>query len=135
VRSIDGKLPCLQAVLAALRETPGILVIDGYVWLGNGNKGLGAHLYESRGRVGAVVGIAKTAFAGAEPVREVIRGQSQRPLFVSAVGIDLDEACACVKTMHGEFRVPWALAEVDRLARQWDGRSGSVAGDPADARR
>ena len=49
---------------------------------------------------------------------EVLRGQSRRPLFVSAVGMDLAEACARVGEMHGKFRVPWAMSEVDRLARE-----------------
>ena len=49
---------------------------------------------------------------------EVLRGQSRRPLFVSAVGMDLAEACAYVEEMHGKFRVPWAMSEVDRLARE-----------------
>jgi len=51
-------------------------------------------------------------------VGEVLRGQSRRPLFVSAVGMDLAEACARVEEMHGKFRVPWAMSEVDRLARE-----------------
>jgi deoxyribonuclease V len=69
-------------------------------------------------RGGPVVGIAKTSFVGAEPVGEVLRGRSRRPLFVSAVGMELNEACDRVQQMHGKFRVPWAMSEVDRLARE-----------------
>jgi deoxyribonuclease V len=112
------ELPCIEEVLKALRHVPEILVVDGYVWLGQGKKGLGAYLFEARGSVGAVVGIAKTRFIGAEPVGEVFRGQSRRPLFVSAVGMDLAEACARVEEMHGKFRVRWAVSEVDRVARE-----------------
>lgn len=111
------ELPCIEEVLKALRRVPEILLIDGYVWLGQGKKGLGAYLFEARGSFGAVVGIAKTRFIGAEPVGEVLRGQSRRPLFVSAVGMELEEACARVEEMHGKFRVPWAMSEADRLAR------------------
>ena len=68
-------------------------------------------------QIRAAAGIAKSRFVGAEPVGEVLRGQSRRPLFVSAVGMDLAEACAHVEEMHGKFRVPWAMSEVDRLAR------------------
>ena len=129
VKTVDGvmpyepgafyrrELPCIEAVLTELNLVPEVLVIDGYVWLGKGKKGLGAHLYEARGMSGAVVGIAKAPFLGADPVQEVFRGRSQRPLFVSAVGMELAEACACVREMHGEFRMPWAMSEVDRLAR------------------
>ena len=112
------ELPCIEEVLKALTLVPEILVVDGYVWLGQGKKGLGAYLFEARGSVGAVVGIAKTRFIGAEPVGEVLRGQSHRPLFVSAVGMELVEACTNVEEMHGKFRVPWAMSEVDRLARE-----------------
>ena len=130
VRTIDGvlpyepgafyrrELPCIEEVLKALRHVPEILVIDGYVWLERGRKGLGAHLFDARGNYGAVVGIAKASFVGAEPVGEVLRGQSRRPLFVSAVGMELDQACARVQEMYGKFRVPWAMSEVDRLARE-----------------
>jgi len=112
------ELPCIQEALNALSLVPEILVVDGYVWLGQGKKGLGAYLFDARGSLGAVIGIAKTRFIGAEPVGEVFRGRSQRPLFVSAVGMDLAEACAHVEEMHGKFRVPWAMSEVDRLARE-----------------
>ena len=130
VRTVDGvmpyqpgafyrrELPCLEEALKALHHIPDILVIDGYVWLGQGKKGLGAYLFEARESLGAVVGIAKTSFAGAEPVGEVFRGQSRRPLFVSAVGMELAGACARVREMHGEFRVPWAMSEVDRIVRE-----------------
>ena len=112
------ELPCIEAALKTLRLIPEILVIDGYVWLGQGRKGLGAHLYERMGMGPAVIGIAKSAFIGAEPVQEVLRGQSQQPLYISAAGIDLDEACAHVKEMFGDFRTPWAMLEADRLARE-----------------
>ena len=112
------ELPCIEEALNALSLVPEILVVDGYVWLGQGKKGLGAYLFDARGSLGAVIGIAKTRFIGAEPVGEVFRGQSRRPLFVSAVGMDLAEACAHVEEMHGKFRVPWAMSEVDRLARE-----------------
>ena len=112
------ELPCLEEALKALHRVPEILVVDGYVWLGQGKKGLGAYLFEAIGSLGAVVGVAKTSFIGAEPVGKVFRGQSRRPLFVSAVGMNLAEACAHVEEMHGKFRVPWAISEVDRLARE-----------------
>jgi len=112
------ELPCIEEVLKGLHRVPEILVVDGYVWLGQGKKGLGAYLFEARGSCGAVIGIAKTRFVGADPVGEVFRGHSRRPLFVSAVGMDLTEACTRVEEMHGKFRVPWAMSEVDRLGRK-----------------
>jgi len=111
------ELPCLLAMLQTLPEMQAI-VVDGYVWLdGPGKPGLGAHLHTAlEGRV-AVVGVAKTKFLGAHEVREVLRGSSQRPLYVSAVGLAVDEAAEQVRTMHGEHRIPTLLARVDQLCR------------------
>jgi deoxyribonuclease V len=108
------ELPCLLEVLAR-GSRPDVVVVDGYVWLGDGKPGLGAHLHTATGI--AVVGVAKTQFAGATNAIAVRRGQSQSPLFVSAVGVDVDGAAACVVKMHGEYRVPTLLKLVDSLAR------------------
>jgi deoxyribonuclease V len=77
------ELPCLFAVLKVL-PTANVILIDGYVWLGDGNKpGLGAHLYKSLSERTPVIGVAKTKFKGADSVAEVLRGRSTRPLFIT----------------------------------------------------
>jgi deoxyribonuclease V len=110
------ELPCL---LAAIRHVLPLelIIIDGYVWLGQERPGLGAKLYETLEGKAAVVGVAKTAFHGNDAAREVRRGRSARPLFVTCVGIGIEEACAGVVAMHGESRIPSLLARVDRLSR------------------
>src|SRR5579885_3061597 len=108
------ELPCLLGVLERGPRAD-VVLIDGYVWLGEGKAGLGAHLHAAIG--GAVVGVAKTWFAGATNVVKVCRGSSRSPLFVSAVGMPVDEAAAQVKAMHGPYRVPTLLKQVDALAR------------------
>jgi deoxyribonuclease V len=111
------ELPCLLAVLEQAGPLE-VVVIDGYVWLGpDRGPGLGAHLYEALGRSTAVVGIAKTPFADTSAA-EVIRGQSLRPLRVTAAGLDLGEAARSVEKMHGPFRVPTLLKQVDQLCRR-----------------
>lgn len=115
------ELPCLLAVLDAVPVRPSIVVVDGYVWLADDTRpGLGFYLYEALGSEIPVVGIAKTAFIGAEAsahVGKVLRGKSTKPLFVTAVGIDLEMANRKVQGMAGEHRMPSLLAAVDRLAR------------------
>lgn len=114
------ELPLLMSVLAMLPERPRVLVIDGYVWLDtDGRKGLGAHLFEAlRGRT-AVVGVAKSRFAGAEQwVEQVVRGDSKSPLWVTSAGVTLSEAVAGVKRMHGAHRIPTLVGRVDQLARK-----------------
>lgn len=111
------ELPCLLAVLRVLPPIHTV-IIDGYVWLGSAAKpGLGAHLYEALNREVAVIGVAKTKFRGADQAREVSRGSSKRPLFVTTAGIDPDLAAELIGTMHGDFRIPSLLARVDYLCR------------------
>ena len=112
------ELPHLLKVLAAVREPLETVVIDGYVWLGEERPGLGAHLYEALGRHVPVVGVAKTAFHSTGLALPVLRGQSQRPLFVTAVGVDAREAAEHVRRMHGASRIPTLLGRVDRLCRE-----------------
>src|SRR5262249_48773023 len=57
------ELPCLLAVLQAIRARPDIVIVDGYVWLGEeGEPGLGAYLHEALGKQTGVIGVAKTRF-------------------------------------------------------------------------
>lgn len=109
------ELPHLLEVLRAI-EGLDVVVVDGYVWLGPERPGLGARLHAALGGHVAVVGVGKTRFASADPA-SVQRGESQRPLFVTAIGIDLDEAARAIGRMHGEYRMPTLLKKVDRLAR------------------
>jgi deoxyribonuclease V len=112
------ELPCLLAVLDGLTEPPEIVVVDSYVWLdGAGKPGMGAHLYEALKRTIPVVGVAKTRFASCTIARGVCRGDSQRPLFVTAAGMDVEEAARNVERMHGPFRIPTLLKRVDELCR------------------
>jgi deoxyribonuclease V len=112
------ELPCLLAVLETLDPQPEVIIIDGYVWLGDeGDPGLGAHLHRAIQGKGAVVGVAKTRFLKARVVEEIYRGASRSPLYVTSVGMDLSEAARQVRRMHGPHRIPTLLKRVDRLCR------------------
>ncbi|MBI4524425.1 MAG: endonuclease V [Deltaproteobacteria bacterium] len=112
------ELPGLLSVIGRLVETPEVIVIDGYVWLGDEfHPGLGAYLYEALGRTAAVLGVAKTLFQEGPALRAIKRGRSSSPLYITAAGIDLNEASERVVEMHGEFRIPTLLKKVDRLCR------------------
>jgi deoxyribonuclease V len=118
------ELPCLLAVLrgrganGAGREALEVVVVDGYVWLRDETSpGLGGHLYEALGRAVPVIGVTKTRFASARAARAVLRGDSRRPLYVTAAGLDVEEAARCVQRMHGAHRVPTLLKRVDLLCR------------------
>jgi deoxyribonuclease V len=126
------ELPCLLAVLQLLPAPPNALVIDGYVWLpgdmprlgdmpnSRDVPGLGAHLYQAQGGAVPVVGIAKTPYAGVErsaAILPVLRGRSNKPLYVTAAGLEVAAAAARVRQMAGAHRVPALVQLADALAR------------------
>ena len=110
------ELPPLLAALAALPSLPAIILVDGHAWLGPDRPGLGVHLHRALDGRAAVVGVAKSEFAGATAI-PVRRGTSARPLWVSAIGIDAGLAAAEVARMHGPNRLPVLLLRADHLAR------------------
>jgi deoxyribonuclease V len=111
------ELPCILAVLQSLPTLPQIVIIDGYVWLGEQRRGLGAHLYEALDERASIIGVAKTRFVGAEPLALVTRGGSRTPLYVTAAGMDVAEAASHIRAMHGSHRIPTMLKRADQLSR------------------
>ena len=112
------ELPCLLAVLARVEAPPEAVVVDGYVWLDDGNTpGLGARLYEALGTAVPVIGVAKTRYLAASTAVAVKRGASQKPLYVTAAGMDAETAAQNIQGMHGAYRIPTLLRRVDRLCR------------------
>lgn len=111
----ERELPPLRAVLC---RVPGLclLVVDGYVDLdATGLPGLGAHAHAEFGV--PVIGVAKSPFRTATHAVRVLRGQSARPLFVTAAGLPRAEAARLVRRMAGRYRLPDALRRADALAR------------------
>ncbi|MBK6919862.1 MAG: endonuclease V [Deltaproteobacteria bacterium] len=120
-RFFERELPCILAVLAKVRERIDTVVIDGYVQLDtDGTAGLGAHLHAHEHGRFAVVGVAKNAYGDGSFARAVLRGGSKKPLYVTAMGVDVELAARRIEAMHGRHRIPTLLGWVDRLA----------AGDP-----
>ncbi|MEJ5151078.1 hypothetical protein [Comamonas sp. MYb396] len=91
------------------------------MWLGDEKRaGLGAHLYQALDGAAPVIGVAKTAFHGVASCPDVVqvrRGQSQRPLFVTAIGVSPQVASAWVASMAGAHRIPSLLTLTDQLSR------------------
>jgi deoxyribonuclease V len=114
------ELPCLLALLDLVKEPLDVVIVDGYVDLAPDHHGLGWHLYEALERRVAVVGVAKTHFAGSAGIH-VLRGESKSPLYVTAAGMDMALAAYFVQTMQGPHRTPTLLKLVDSLSR---GRTG-----------
>jgi len=120
------ELPPLRAVIPPADELA-LIVVDGYVDLDpDGRPGLGAHVQAEFGV--PVIGVAKTAFWTATHAAPVLRGQSARPLYVTAAGMAISDAAVLVAEMAGRFRLPDALTTVDRLARSDSGASDQKRG-------
>lgn len=111
------ELPCLISVLDTLPLLPDFAIVDGFVWLTDGKPGLGAHLFDALKGGTSVIGVAKTAFHRQTNAVQVFRGESKNPLYVTAAGIDIDDAITHVQSMAGTARIPAMLRRVDRLAR------------------
>lgn len=111
------ELPCLLAVLEQVQHPLDAIIVDGYAVLdAAGRPGLGAHLHRALEQRLPVIGVAKNFFHDSAAL-EVRRGESRRPLYVSAVGMDPQSAAAGVGRMHGPHRLPTLLKRVDRLCR------------------
>jgi len=111
------ELPCL---LEALKDLDDIecIVVDGYVWLDEeSHKGLGLHLYEALEKKVPIIGVAKAKFGNTPKVCELLRGESVKPLYITAKDMSLEEAKKAIASMHGKYRFPTLLKEVDSLAR------------------
>ncbi len=111
------ELPCILSVYNLIKMDIDIIIIDGFVTLNNGKKGLGAYLYDSLNKQTPVIGVAKTLFSGCESYSEVYRGISKKPLYVSSIGIDLEFSANLIKNLKGKNRTPDVLKRIDHLTR------------------
>jgi len=111
------ELPFLLKLLGSAKEhATDVVLVDGYVQLGEDRPGLGAHLHAALEGRCAVIGVAKTKFNGATSIR-IVRGASTSPLFITAIGMEPKAAAELVRTMHGPHRIPTLLRRVDQLSR------------------
>jgi len=110
------ELPCLLKIIETIDlNSLEAIIVDGYIYVDNlGKFGLGGILWETLNQRIPVIGLAKTSFHGnKETVKEILRGESKNPLFVSSIGFDLNTASERVKNMKGDYRIPTLLKEMD----------------------
>jgi deoxyinosine 3'endonuclease (endonuclease V) len=115
------ELPCIIALLESIDiKQLELIIIDGYVYLDDQNRlGLGGHLYQSLDKAVSIIGVAKTKFHNnTKNVKEIKRGLSKRPLFISSIGMDIDSAADCIQSMSGDHRIPDLLKKLDRLTKE-----------------
>jgi deoxyribonuclease V len=115
------ELPCIISLLNKIDLTNiEAIIVDGFVYLDDEKKyGLGGRLYEKLNNKIPIIGVAKTNFAAIEKLKlALVRGDSKKPLYITSIGIDLDDAFEKVSSMAGEFRFPTLLKELDRLTKE-----------------
>ena len=116
------ELPCVQKILNLVSEiNPPInlkyIIVDGYVWLGINKPGMGYKLYELLKEQIPIIGVAKKHFYGADSAIKILRGESKSPLFITAAGVDAQEAAELISSMHGNFRLPTLIKLADSKCR------------------
>jgi len=111
------ELPCLLEALNTLDDIE-LIIVDGYVWLDEPtHKGLGLYLYNALEKKIPIIGVAKAKFGNTPKECELTRGKSIKPLYITSVDFSLEKAKEVISLMHGKYRFPTLLKEVDSLAR------------------
>jgi len=117
------ELPCILSLLDKIKtQNVTTIIIDGFVYLDDHQRlGLGGHLYlQLQGKI-PIIGVAKTNFATLEKnKRQLLRGSSMKPLYITSIGIDLDYATELIKNMKGNNRIPTLLKTLDTLTKEKD---------------
>jgi deoxyribonuclease V len=115
------ELPCLLKIIEKidLNELEAI-IIDGHIYTDSqGSFGLGGKLWEVLNKQIPIIGVAKSPFFNnKETVSEVYRGESKKPLYVSAIDYNKEKAVENIKNMNGEFRLPTILKQMDTITKE-----------------
>ncbi len=115
------ELPCIVEILKELDlDAIDCIVVDGFVYLDDDFRlGLGGHLYENLTVKTPVIGVAKSNFLKNKNCsEELFRGESIKPLYITAAGIELPDAVKHIELMHGDFRMPTLLQQLDTKTKE-----------------
>ena len=115
------ELPCILEILEEVDlQKIDTIVVDGFVYLDDDLKpGLGAYVYKTLEEKIPVIGVAKSNFLKNKNCSvAVLRGESIKPLFVTAAGIDLSAAAMNIESMQGDFRMPTLLQQLDTQTKE-----------------
>ncbi|WP_422103982.1 endonuclease V [Winogradskyella sp.] len=115
------ELPCILSLLNRFDlDAIEFIIVDGYAVLNNeGKLGLGGHLFETLNKKTPIIGVAKSRFNGNNRYsRELFRGKSKNPLYISAKGVALDLAFNLIQSMHGDYRIPTLLQILDSKTKE-----------------
>lgn len=136
------ELPCMLDLLLTIPDLKDFdaIIIDGLAHLPMTDdrkvaEGLGIHLeneLERRGIIDrttdyginhvGIIGVAKSRFSAADKdpgISKLYRGTAKTPLYIDTTwfGYSSASAAECIKSMHGEHRIPTLLKLVDTLTK------------------
>ncbi len=117
------ELPCILSLLEKIKlevNNIELIIVDSFVYLDDDGKlGLGGHLFKALDGKIPIIGVAKTNFATIDNLKKpLLRGDSQKPLYITAIGIDLEKATELIQNMEGKFRNPTILKLLDTLTKE-----------------
>ncbi len=118
------ELPCVLKLLNQIKEKIEVILIDGYCFLSLENKeGFGAHLYNALNKEVPVIGLAKNPFRGNDFSKSLFRGGSIKPVYITSIGMEPDEAYTKVLKLHGDYRIPTLVKKIDSIVREMEKES------------
>lgn len=124
------ELPCIMQCLSRVNvNNVTSIIVDGFSWVvdedGKQVPGLGKRLQDAildkYGHYLSVIGVAKNPYHKEIPFcHKVFRGESSKPLYVTCTENEFAEHYAVeIKLMHGKYRIPDILKEVDTRTRSY----------------
>lgn len=115
------ELPCILSILKEVQQPIDFIIIDGYVFLGEDREpGLGMHLWNNLEGDIPIIGVAKNYYKNTPVECGILRGNSLKNLYITSVGISLDLAKEYVMKMHGPYRIPNLLKQLDQISKKAD---------------
>ncbi len=117
------ELPCILSLLKKIKvevDNIELIIVDSFVYLDDEGKfGLGGYLYKALDGKIPIIGVAKTNFATIDNLKkQLLRGDSQKPLYITASGIELAKAAELIQNMEGKFRMPTILKLLDTRTKE-----------------
>lgn len=110
------ELPCILQLLEKIDlKNVDSLIVDGHIYVNNDKTfGLGGHLYHALSEKIPIIGVAKKSFVNTNKVSfPIYRGESIVPLYISAIGYEVEKAIQNIINMKGNYRIPTILQVLD----------------------
>lgn len=107
-----------MSVLKQVKGEYDLIALDGFASFDSPHVSLGEHLYKLLESRTPVIGIAKSFNRLAiGKAQKLFRGESNSPVYITAMGLDVEMASEYVRLLHGPFRIPSVIKDTDQLSK------------------